>query len=74
MKKVSHNEALIYSEMLAALLWTESRAYMKSFLSMMKSSAEDRELKHWFTTMKKSAPNLRTQQSTYHHCDLTLTS
>lgn len=40
------------------------QTHMKSFLSEMKSSADDRELKHWFTMMKKRAPNLRTQQST----------
>lgn len=31
---------------------------MKSFLSMMKSSAADTVLKHWFIVMKKRAPIL----------------
>lgn len=36
------------------------QTHMKSFLSVMKSSADDMELKHWFTVMKKRAPNLKT--------------
>ncbi len=34
-------------------------AHTNSFLSVMKSSAEDIELKHWLVVMKKSAPILK---------------
>lgn len=55
----SYNENLSPQSELKKFL--ECETHMKIFLSAMKSSAADMELKHWFTMMKNSAPVLDTQ-------------